>query len=248
MILKNESTKGNEKIQKLCYQGLYNISKINDEYEFNQTMIKEGIPKLILQINNKNILLYSLKTLSNILTVPDEDLDEINLEEIITFYNAILNLYIDDDKLVFVILNGIYNITNSKYINKVKSCIIWNHEMIQKIFNKNQEIQLLFIKIIKYMINIGSDRSLKFLYNTKILEYLIYLLSKPSNDKKIIAKILKLVDNYLSRFMSGDKANAHYIVIFNKFKDFLFCFNDLINEENEFFDYIKEKYKYCISY
>ena len=242
MILKNESTKGNEKIQKLCYQGLYNISKINDKYEFNQTMIKEGIPKLILQIKNKNTLLYSLKTLSNILTVPDEDLDEINLEEIITFYNAILNLYIDDDKLVFVILNGIFNITDSKYINKVKSCIIWNHEMIQKIFNKNQEIQLLFIKIIKYMINIGSDRSLKFLYNTKILEYLIYLLSKPSNDKKIIMKILKLVDNYLSRFNNSDKENFEYLIVFNKLKDFLNIFHDINNEENEFLQYLFQKY------
>ena len=243
IILKNESTKGNEKIQKPCYQGLYNISKINDKYEFNQTMIKEGIPKLILQNKNKNILLYSLKTLSNILTVPDEDLDKINLEEIITFYNAILNLYIDDDKLVFVILNGIFNITDSKYINLVKSCIIWNQEMIQKIFNKNQEIQLLFLKIIKYIINIGNDRSLKFIYNTKVLEYLIYLLSKSNNDEKIIIKILKLIDNYLSRFNNSDKEIFEYLIVFNKIKDWLNIFHDIINnDENEFLQYIYQKY------
>ena len=82
-----------------------------------------------------------------------------------------------------------------------------------------------------------------FIFNTKIIEYLIYLISKSIRGKCVFIKILKLVDNYLSRFDRSDNANVHYIVIFNKFKDFLFYFNDLINEENEFFDYIKEKYK-----
>ena len=92
------------------------------------------------------------------------------------------------------------------------------------------------------MINIGSDRSLKFLYNTKILEYLIYLLSKPSNDKKIIMKILKLVDNYLSRFNNSDKENFEYLIVFNKLKDFLNIFHDINNEENEFLQYLFQKY------
>ena len=242
MILKNELMKGNEKIQKLCYQGLYNISKINDEYEFNQKMINEGIPKLIVQTKNKNILLYSLKTLSNILTVPDEELDKINLEEIIIFYNTIINLYNDDDKLVFIILNGIFNIADSKYINLIKSCIIWNQENIQKIFIKNQDIQLLFLKIIKYIINIGDDRSLKFIYNSKVLEYLIYLISKNNNDKKIIIKIMKLVDNYLSRFSNNEQENLEYLIIFNKFKDWLNIFHDINNEENDILVYIYQKY------
>ena len=151
-ILKNESIKGNEKIKKICYQGLYNISKINDDYEFNKKMINEEIPRLILEIKNKNILLYSLKTLTNILTVPDEYLDQLNLEEIIRYYDSIINLYKDEDKIIYIILNGICNIADSKYINVVKSSIIWDQIIIQILFNKNEDIQLLFIEIIKYYI------------------------------------------------------------------------------------------------
>jgi len=242
-ILKNESIKGNEKIKKICYQGLYNISKINDDYEFNKKMINEEIPRLILETKNKNILLYSLKTLTNILTVPDEYLDQINLEEIISYYNSIINLYKDEDKIIYIILNGICNIADSKYINVVKSSIIWDQIIIQILFNKNEDIQLLFIEIIKYIIKSGNLDNLKFIFNTKILEYLIYLISNSIKDKKIIIKFLELIDNYLSRFRNCDKDNAHYLVIYNKFKDFLFCFHDLINEENNFFEYIKKKYK-----
>ena len=107
--------------------------------------------------------------------------------------------------------------------------------MIQKIFNKNQEIQLLFLKIIKYIINIGNDRSLKFIYNTKVLEYLIYLLSKSNNDENQIMKILKLIDNYLSRFNNSDKEIFEYLIVFNKLKDWLNIFHDIINnDENKF--------------
>ena len=242
-ILKNESIKGNEKIKKICYQGLYNISKINDDYEFNKKMINEEIPRLILENKNKNILLYSLKTLNNILTVPDEYLNQLNLEEIISYYDSIINLYKDEDKIIYIILNGICNIADSKYINVVKSSIIWDQIIIQILFNKNEDIQLLFIEIIKYIINSGNLNNLKFIFNTKILEYLIYLISNSIKDKKIVIKILELIDNYLSRFRNCDKDNAHYLVIYNKFKDFLFCFHDLINEENDFFEYIKKKYK-----
>ena len=242
-LLKNESMKGNEKVQKISYQGLYNISKINDIYKFNEKMINEEIPRIILELKNKDIVLYSLKTLANILTVTDEYLDKINLEEIINFYNIIIDLYKDEDILIYNILRGIFNIADSKYINLVKSSIIWDQKIIQLFFDKNENIQLLFVKIIKYLIRAGNPNNLAFIFNTKIIEYLIYLISKSIRGKCVFIKILKLVDNYLSRFESSDNANVHYIVIFNKFKDFLFYFNDLINEENEFFEYLKEKYK-----
>ena len=142
--------KGNEKVQKISYQGLYNISKINDIYKFNEKMINEEIPRIILELKNKDIVLYSLKTLANILTVTDEYLDKINLEEIINFYNIIIDLYKDEDILIYNILRGIFNIADSKYINLVKSSIIWDQKIIQLFFDKNENIQLLFVKIIKY--------------------------------------------------------------------------------------------------
>ena len=89
----------------------------------------------------------------------------------------------------------------------------------------------------------GNDRSLKFIYNTKVLEYLIYLLSKSNNDEKIIIKILKLIDNYLSRFNNSDKEIFEYLIVFNKIKDWLNIFHDIKNnDENEFLQYIYIKY------
>ena len=84
---------------------------------------------------------------------------------------------------------------------------------------------------------------MKFIYNTKVLEYLIYLLSKSNNDENQIMKILKLIDNYLSRFNNSDKEIFEYLIVFNKLKDWLNIFHDIINnDENEFLQYIYKKY------
>ena len=241
-ILKNESNINDEKIQKLCYEGLYIMSKIDDKYEFNQKMIKEGIPKLILKIKNKNILLYSLKTLTNILTVTNDDLEKIDLNEIINFYNSILHLY-DDDKIEYIILNGIYNIADSKYINIIKSSIIWSREKIQKYFNKNEKIQLMFIKIIKYIVKLGDSNSFVFINDTNILEYLIYLISNTNYNTTLAKKILKLIDIYLNIYKSYGKENFEYLVILNKFKNWINLFSDVIDEKDDELEFIIEKYK-----
>ena len=241
-ILKNESNINDEKIQKLCYEGLYIMSKIDDKYEFNQKMIKEGIPKLILKIKNKNILLYSLKTLTNILTVTNDDLEKIDLNEIINFYNSILHIY-DDDKIEYIILNGIYNIADSKYINTIKSSIIWSREKIQKYFNKNEKIQLMFIKIIKYIVKLGDSNSFVFINDTNILEYLIYLISNTNYNTTLAKKILKLIDIYLNIYKSYGKDNFEYLVILNKFKNWINLFSDVIDEKDDELEFIIEKYK-----
>ena len=241
-ILKIEITNNNDQIQKLSYEGLYNLSKINDEYHFNHKMIKEGIPEIITKVIKRNILEYSLKVLVNILTL-SENLENINLNNVIQYFDVIINLYNEDNSLVYIILKGIFNIVDSKYINLVKSCIIWNKEMIQKIFNKNENIQLLFIKIIKYIINICGYKSIIFIYNTKVLEYLIYLISNSNQEQKLVIKVLKLIDNYLSRFNNNKKEEFEYLVIYNKFKDCINLFSDIINEDNEFLEYIKYNYK-----
>ena len=245
IILKKESEIDYENILLLCFKGFFLLSKLNDKYKFNEKMITLKIPELIIE-NNKNkrqILLYALKTLSNILTVCDDDLEKLNMKEILNYYNSILLKFDEDEKLVYIILNGLYNITDSKYINLIKSCIIWKDEKIQKYFNMNENVQIIFIKIIKYIINMGNNCSLKFIYETKVLEYLIYLMSNSLFDKKMMRKISKLIDNYLSRFNKETKNDIECVIIFNKFINWIYLFSDSINYDDDVIEYIKEKYK-----
>jgi hypothetical protein len=231
-ILKNELINlGNDNIQKLCYEGLYKISKINNKYKFNEKLIKEEIPIQImkLKLNNSNTtLLYALKIFGNILTVSDKYCKIIYENNVIEFYNNILNKFDNDSKFVNIILNCIFNISVSKYRNIIKSSIIWTNEKIQKYFNMNDKIKLIFIKIVKYMVINGA---LIFIYNTKILEYLIYLLSNSNLCEKVSIKILKVVDIYLKKFNSYEKENIEYYIIYNKFKD-LFNSSEKIHNNN----------------
>ena len=245
IILKNEADIDDENIMQLCFKGFYLLSKINDKYKFNEKMITLKIPELIMGNDKikRQVLLYGLKTLTNILTVCDDDLEKINMKEVLNFYNSLLLKFDDDDKLVYIIFNGLYNIADSKYINLIKSCIIWKEEKIQKYFNNNEKVQFLFLKIIKYIINIGKHSSLKFIYETKALEYLIYIISNSNCEKTLMRKILKLVDNYLSRFKEENKKDIEYNIIFNKFINWINLFSEIINVEDEVLEYIKEKYK-----
>ena len=166
IILKNELYNlENDKIKKLCYEGIYKISKIDNKYNFNEKLIKEEIPLLILTLknNNNNILLFALKALANILTVSDKYCKIIFEKNIIEFYNNILDKYDNDYKLVNIILYNLYNISVSKYRNIIKLSIIWNQDKIQKYFNINDKIKILFIKILKYMINNSDNNILKFI-------------------------------------------------------------------------------------
>jgi hypothetical protein len=231
-ILKNELTNlGNDNIQKLCYEGLYKISKINNKYKFNEKLIKEEIPLQIMKLklnNNNTTLLYALKIFGNILTVPDKYCKIIYQKNVIEFYNNILIKFDNDSKLVNIILNCLFNISVSKYRNIIKSSIIWTNEKIQKYFNMNDKIKIIFIKIVKYMIINGA---LIFIYNTKVLEYLIYLLSNCNLIEKVSIKILKIVDIYLKKFNNFEKENIEYYIIYNKFMD-LFNSSEKIHNNN----------------
>ena len=213
----------NEKLLKLCFEGLYKISKLDNNYRFNEILIKEGIPFIILKIknNNSDILIKQLKLLGNILTVSDKECKIIYEANIIEYYNDILNKYDNDNKIVFITLSNIFNISASKYRNIIKDSIIWSEEKIQKFFNMDEQIKIIFIKIIKYMINNNSYNTLQFIFNTKILEYLIYLLSSFNLSNKVCLKIVKLVNNYLSKFKDSEKESIEYCIIFNKFQDLI---------------------------
>ena len=224
IILKNElfSSK-NEILEKSCYDGLYIISKINNKYKFNEKIIQEGIPLNILKKEYKNyeILKKGLKLLANILTISDKECKIIYENNIIDYYNNILYIYDDDPKLVFIILSSIVNISLSKFRNIIKECIIWKSEKIEKYFNMNDNIKLKFIKIIKYMITNGDYNNLQFIYNTKIIEYVIYLLSSFNLNDKVVNKIIKIVNIYLNKFNDSEKENIEYHSIFNKFQDLI---------------------------
>ena len=213
----------NEKLQKLCFEGLYKISKLDNSYRFNEILIKEDIPFIILKIknNNNDILIKGLKLLGNILTESDKECKKIYETNIIEYYNDILNKYDNDNKIIYIALSNIFNISASKYRNIIKGSVIWSEDKIQKFFNMDEQVKLIFIKIIKYMVNNSNYDTLQFIFNSKIIEYLIYLLSTFNLSNKVSLKIIKLVNNYLSRFKDSEKENIEYCIIFNKFQDLI---------------------------
>ena len=222
IILINElSDFENEKIQKLCFEGLYKITKIDNKYKFNEKLIKEGIVFQILKMKNNNNVLKSLKILANILSVSDKYCKLIYEANIIDYYNNILINYDDDCEYVFTIFCGLFNISASKNRNIIQDSIIWSEEKIQKYFNMDDKIKILFIKIIKYMIYDGNQDCLEFIYFTKILEYLIFLLSSFTLNEKVSNKIFKVVDIYLKQFKEKEIKSEEYYIIFQKFQDLI---------------------------
>lgn len=222
IILKKELfTSNNEKLEKLIYEGLYIISKIDNKYKFNEKMVKEGIPQNILNINfeNYDLLIKGLKLLTNILTVSDKECKIIIDKNIINYYNDVLDIYDNDPKIVYIILSGILNICNSKFRNIIKESIIWSRKKIEKYFNMYDNIKLKFIKIIKYIIINGTYSNLLFIYNLNILEYFIYLLASFNLGDKVTSKIIKLINIYLNEFNDSEKKNIEYYTIFYKFQD-----------------------------
>ena len=223
IILINElSDFENEKIQKLCLDGLYKITKLDNNYKFNEKLINEGAASLILKMKNNNNMLKSLKILANILTVSDKYCKLLYEDNIIGFYNNILINYDDDPEFVFTILSGLFNISVGKSRNIIKESIIWSSEKIQKYFNMNDDrIKLLFIKIIKYIVYDGAHECLILIYNTKVLEYLIFLLSSFNLNEKVTNKIFKVIGIYLQNFKESERKNEEYYIIFQKFQDLI---------------------------
>ena len=70
-----------------------------------------------------------------------------------------------------------------------------------------------------------------FIFETKILEYFIYLFSNNNLSELVSSKILKVIDNYLKRFKNENKENKEYLIIYHKFKE-LFDYCDKINNLN----------------
>ena len=65
----------------------YGYNRKSKEYRTIGNINEVEIVDSLLKIKNKTVILYSLKVLANILTVFDDDFKNINLKEVIHFYN-----------------------------------------------------------------------------------------------------------------------------------------------------------------
>lgn len=90
---------------------------------------------------------------------------------------------------------------------------------IQKYLNYDDDIKHEIIKIIKYLLYKKVEERIKFIFNTKILEYLIFIFANGNIGKFICFKILSVIDYYLDLFKIDAKGAQEYLIIYNKFKD-----------------------------
>ena len=66
----------------------------------------------------------------------------------------------------------------------------------------------------------SSDyEKLKFIYNSKILNYFIILFTFPNINEFISINIIKIINHYLSRFNKQLKQTEEYLMIYHKFSD-----------------------------
>ena len=246
----------NDKLLVLIYEGLFNLSNFGDKNKFNKIMINEGViikimkiklNKIIIDANNTRIIEYAVRILANCLTLSDKLCQIIYDQNIIDYYNNILNKFENNDKIIKAVFTGLGNISVGKNKDVIISSNIWEEKNIQKFNNISDEIKLSYIKIVKYYIYNSDYQKLKFIFKTQILHYFLYLLTSSNNCDIIIINILKIIDHYLSRFNKELKKTQEYLIIFNKFYD-LFQSSDILykshsfNDINSIVNHIKNNY------
>ena len=221
----------------LIYRGIYLISNLDTDFNFNKRIIDEGVTLKILKTKfnelklNKfiiKIIDFSLRIIANNLTATDKDCQVIYDQNIIDFYNNFL-IKFDDYKIIRNILIGLSNIAVGSKRNVLLNSIIWEDKYIQKYCNILDEFKISYIKIVKYMIYNSDFTILKFIFNTKILDYFLYLITTNNISKIVCRKILKLIDCYLKKFNKENKGTEEYLLIFHKFKDVMQS-SDIIND------------------
>ena len=219
-----------EEILSCIYRGLYNISNLDNKFGFNIKYINEGLTLKImmtkfynLKVSNSiiDIIDFALRIIANNLTLTDKECQIIYDTNIIDYYNNILIAFGDSYRLARDILTGLTNIAVGSKRNIVLNSSIWEEKNIQIFCNMNDELKLHYIKICKFLIYHGNYDILKFIYNTKILHYFIFLFTTTDIDKLVGEKILKVIHSYLSRFSKENKESEEYIIIFNKFVDLM---------------------------
>ena len=240
IIIKDLLGSCNDVILGLIYEGLYYISSFDDSFNFNKKIIEQGVTKKIIKSqfynlnlnnNNKKIILYALRIIANNLTLSENECQIIYDLNIIDFYDTILVKFDDDLAITEAVFNGLSNISVGKNKKIIKNSIIFTEKKIEKYCNSNDEIIILFIKIIFFLLYDSNYETLMFIFKTKILEYFIYLFSNNNLSELVSSKILKVIDNYLKRFKNENKENKEYLIVYHKLKE-LFDFCDKINKLN----------------
>ena len=214
----------------LINQGLYYLSNLNNKFNYNEKIINEGATikilinsKKISKINDDSIttLDYGLRIIANNLTLNDKDCEIIYSINIIDFYNNILLKFNNNFKILRDILAGLINISVGNNWELLKRSSIWEENYIQQYCCMSEELLLSYIKLTKYFIFKADYEVLKFIYNTKIIHFMIYLFTTNNLSQLINEKIIKLIDRYLKKFTKDKKESEEYSTIYHKFKDLL---------------------------
>ena len=242
-ILIQELYSGNkEELLVLIYEGISHISLLNGKSDRNVKIIDGGVTLKILKMkfnkfkltnNYLKIILFSMRILANNLTASDKNCQIFYDQNIIDYYNLVFDKFDDEKSIVKAVLYGINNIAISSKYDVLKSSIIWNEDKIQKYLSYDDEIKIQIIKTVKYLLYKNNKEWLKFIFECKILEYLIHIFVSFNIGKLTCNKILELIDYYLSMFKKEFKEKKEYLIIYNKFKD-LFQSSEkiiLFNEE-----------------
>ena len=217
-----------EEILVKIYEGIRNISDMDDEYKLNKKIINEGVTLKILKMkfNNINptenyikIIQYCMMILANNLTSSDKSCQIIYDQNIIDYYNNILEKFDDNKKIVKYILSGLANISIGSNKEIIKYSIIWQKQRIIKYLSFNDEIVHKMIKIVKYFLYNASFESIQFIFNSNVLKYFMDLFVAGNIGRFISWKILCIIDNYLKLFKSELKETKEYLLIFNQYKD-----------------------------
>ena len=217
-----------EEILVKIYEGIRNISDMDDEYKLNKKIINEGVTLKILKMkfNNINptenyikIIQYCMMILANNLTSSDKSCQIIYDQNIIDYYNNILEKFDDNKKIVKYILSGLANISIGSNKEIIKYSIIWQEQRIIKYLSFNDEIVHKMIKIVKYFLYNANFESIQFIFNTNVLKYFMDLFVAGNIGRFISWKILCIIDNYLKLFKSELKGTKEYLLIFNQYKD-----------------------------
>lgn len=226
-----------EELLMVVYKGIYFISNLDTEYNFNKRIIDNGVTLKILKskyyllkLNKYNLKMidYGLRIIANNLSISDNDCQIIFDQNIIDYYNNILENF-DDYNIIRNIFSGIANITVGSKRKIVFHSIIWKENNIQKFCNLSDELKVLYIKIVKYIIYNADYDMLKFIFNTKILHYFLFLITTNYKSQIVCGKILRVINMYLKKFNKEMKETEEYLLIFHKLKD-LIELSDVINK------------------
>ena len=241
ILINNLYGTNNEVILGIIYNGLFNISQLDNSFHLNKRLVDEGVTVKILyskfkdyQLNEdtKRVLINAFRIIANNLTLSDKDCKIIYDNNIIDYYNNILEKFDYDYNILYTVISGLANIAASSYKYILDNSLIFNDKNIEKYLNTTDDIKKSYLKIIKFLLYNSNDEILAFIYDKKILQYFMYLFCTSNLNQKIYVKIIKVIDQYLKRFNSKTRESEQFQMIYFKFKD-LFQHSNKINNLNK---------------